>query len=60
MINFAPRFFKFLLKLAIFLGAAYFVFSLLVRPSLDRDWSKDQAVLARAQISGNIVIRAVF
>lgn len=55
MINFALRFFKFLLKLTIFLGVVYFVFSLLVQPSLDRDWSKDQVVLARAQISGNSV-----
>lgn len=30
---------------------AYIIFSLIVRPSLDRDWSKDQAVLARAEIS---------
>ena len=41
-----------------FLGlvwGGYFVFSLIVRPSLDRDWNEDQAVLARAAIDGDRV-----
>lgn len=33
----------------------YFVFCLFVHPSLDRDWSKDQAILAHTQITDNIV-----
>lgn len=47
--------FKFLLKLIILLALAYVLFSLFVKPSLDRNWAKDQAVLARTQISNDIV-----
>lgn len=47
------KFFKtFFTYCAIVAGAAivaYFVFSVLVRPSLDRDWTPDQQVLARAE-----------
>jgi hypothetical protein len=38
---------------AVLFVVGYFVFSLLVRPSLNRDWNKDQVVLARATIDGN-------
>jgi hypothetical protein len=34
---------------------AYFVFSLIVRPSLNRNWNDDQAVLARATMEGDRV-----
>ena len=44
------------LIIAIFVvAAAYFIFSLIVRPSLTRDWSPDQAVLAHADFVGDIV-----
>jgi hypothetical protein len=55
-----PRFFlllklalKFLLYLLAFIIVAYFIFSLVVRPSLNRDWTKDEQVLARATFDGN-------
>ena len=34
---------------------AHFIFSLIVRPSLNRDWNIDQAVLARATFNSNLV-----
>lgn len=34
---------------------AYCIFSLLVRPSLNRDWSPDQAILPRAHFQGDTV-----
>ena len=41
---------------AVILSAvAYAIFSLVVRPSLDRNWNKDQAVLARAAFDGDRV-----
>jgi hypothetical protein len=57
-----PRFFlllklalKFLLYLLAFIIVAYFIFSLVVRPSLNRDWTKDEQVLARATFDGNLI-----
>ncbi len=46
---------KVLLYLIAFCIIFYFIFSIIVRPSLDRDWNKDQEVLARAEINGDIV-----
>ena len=46
---------KILFLVIILPAAGYFVFSLLVRPSLDRNWTRDQQILARAEISGNTV-----
>lgn len=34
---------------------AYFIFSLLVRPSLTRNWNKDMVTLARSEIKDNLV-----
>jgi hypothetical protein len=45
-------------RLAIFLAAlaaAYALFAALVRPSNERDWAADQAVLARAEVRGPLV-----
>jgi len=36
----------------------YFVFSLIVQPSLDRDWNVDQALLARTTFTGDTVLIA--
>jgi len=47
--------FKFLLAPVLLLVLAYVALIFLVRPSLDRDWSRDQVVLARAQISRNTI-----
>lgn len=55
MFRFVLQSFKFLLALVLVFAVAYAVFSLIVRPSLERDWTPDQAVLARAEISGNTV-----
>ncbi|MSU74431.1 DUF4105 domain-containing protein [Candidatus Kaiserbacteria bacterium] len=46
---------KYFLILILLLVVAYGALILLVRPSLDRDWSRDQMVLARAEISGSTV-----
>ena len=46
---------KWIVCFLVLLVAGYFIFSLIVRPSLDRDWNKDQAVLARATIDGDRV-----
>jgi len=46
---------KFLLVVIVVLLVMYAVLSLIVRPSLDRDWSPDQKVLAHADISGDTV-----
>lgn len=55
MLRISFQFLKYLLALALLLVLAYVVLIILVRPSLNRDWSPDQAVLARAEISGNTV-----
>lgn len=55
MLRHSLRFLKYLLTLVLFLVLAYIVLIIVVRPSLNRDWSPDQAVLARAEISGNSV-----
>lgn len=34
---------------------AYIIFSIIVQPSLDRDWTADQVVLARATFEGDLV-----
>jgi hypothetical protein len=47
--------FKFLLAPVLLAVLTYFALVFLVRPSLDRDWSRDQAVLARAEISGDTI-----
>ncbi|MDO8562039.1 MAG: DUF4105 domain-containing protein [bacterium] len=55
MMRRAIRLLKFLFALALLAALAYGALILLVRPSLERDWTSDQAVLARAEISGNII-----
>lgn len=34
---------------------SYFLFSLLVRPSLDRDWNRDQEILAKVTFDENLI-----
>lgn len=46
---------KYLLMLILLLALAYIVLVILVRPSLSRDWTSDQAILARAEVSDNTV-----
>ncbi len=46
---------KLILKLALVAVVAYFVFSLFVRPSNDRDWNADQVVLPTATFAGDMV-----
>lgn len=46
---------KFLIYFIVFVAVAYFIFSLIVRPSLNREWTKDQEVLARATFEGDLV-----
>jgi hypothetical protein len=53
--RFLKKAFKWICGLILLLAIAYFLFSLIVRPSLNRDWTPDQAVLARANISGDQV-----
>ena len=48
-------FFKYLLILISLLVLAYVILILIVRPSLTRDWSPDQMVLARAEVTDNLV-----
>lgn len=43
----------YLYALAAVVALSYLALTLFVRPSLDRDWTPDQVVLARATISGN-------
>lgn len=47
------------LKIILYLVALcimfYFIFSLIVRPSLDRDWNRDQKVLAKVEINGDVI-----
>jgi len=40
---------------ALVLAVAYSVLALVVRPSLNRDWTADQVVLARTEFSGDLV-----
>ena len=47
------RLFKVFLWLLIVFALVYAALSFVVRPSLERDWTADQMVLARAEISGN-------
>ncbi len=49
------KIFKILFKMVVVATVVYFIFSLIVRPSLDRKWNKDQEVLARATFDGNLV-----
>lgn len=49
------KIFKILLYTILFLIIAHFIFSLIVRPSLNRDWNKDQAVLPWATFDGDRV-----
>ncbi len=46
---------KFILKLIVILGLAHLIFIALVRPSNDRNWSKDMAVLSSSVIENNLV-----
>ncbi len=46
---------KYLLALILFVTLAYVALVIFVRPSLDRDWSRDEVVLARAEISSTTV-----
>ena len=47
------RLFKVFLWLLIVFALVYAALSFVVRPSLERDWTLDQDLLARAEISGN-------
>ncbi|MFA6077218.1 MAG: DUF4105 domain-containing protein [Candidatus Paceibacterota bacterium] len=49
------KFLKLLLKIITLLIVVYFIFSIIVRPSLNRQWNKDQEVLARATFNENII-----
>jgi hypothetical protein len=49
------RLLKYLLWIILFCVLAYGVLNITVRPSLTRDWTSDQAVLARAEISSTTV-----
>lgn len=49
------KFLKLIFKIVIFFIVAYFIFSLIVQPSLDRQWNKDQEILARATFDDNLV-----
>ena len=51
MLHFSLRLFRYLLALVLFLSLAYGALVVFVRPSLNRDWSPDEVVLARAEIS---------
>ncbi len=55
IVSFLKRTFKIAIILTAIIFFAYFVFSLAVRPSLNRDWNKDQEVLARASFNGDLV-----
>lgn len=55
MLRISLRFLKYLLALALLLVLAYVVLIILVRPSLNRNWSPDEVVLARAVISSSTV-----
>src|SRR6185436_3202115 len=46
---------KWLVCFLVLFAVGYFVFSLIVRPSLNRNWNDDQTVLARASIDGDRV-----
>lgn len=46
---------KILFGIFAFIFVAYFIFSIIVRPSLDREWTKDQEILARATFDKNLV-----
>ena len=41
--------------ITVVIAVAYFIFSLIVRPSLDREWNKDQEILARVTFDGNLI-----
>jgi hypothetical protein len=44
---------KWFLCFLVLFAIGYFVFSLIVRPSLNRDWNEDHALLARATVAGD-------
>ncbi len=47
--------FKFLISFVIVFACCYFVFSLIVRPSLDRNWTRDQKILATTEFKNDEV-----
>lgn len=54
------KLFKILLILVICISISYFVFSLIVRPSVNRDWNIDQKVMPEVTFSGdNISIKNI-
>ena len=55
MFRCCTRLSKYLFTLVILLALAYGTLIFFVRPSLNRDWSSDETVLARAEISGDTV-----
>lgn len=55
MRSYILRLLKYVLIVVLLLMLAYAALTVLVRPSLTRDWTSDQAVLARAELSGDIV-----
>lgn len=46
---------RYILALILILVLGYIALMVFVRPSLNRDWARDQAVLARAELSGDTV-----
>ncbi len=52
-LRFLGKFFKFVFLLILTIAVLYFIFSLIVRPSLTRNWTADQKVLARPEINGD-------
>lgn len=49
------KFFKILLILIICISISYFVFSLIVRPSVNRDWNIDQKVMPEVTFNDDII-----
>lgn len=46
---------QWVMYLILFVVVAYFIFSLIVRPSLTRNWNADMKVLARSEFKDNLV-----
>lgn len=53
MLKCSLRLLNYFLMVVLVSVVAYIVLVILIRPSLDRDWSRDAVVLARAEISGD-------
>lgn len=55
-ISFLKKIIKMFLYLILFIIVGYFVFSLIVKPSLQRDWNLDQVVLSESIFDGEKVL----